>query len=65
MTFKIELTGWEVEGIKNYLKEVSPDIDPQISKEDIRQFLNDLIQGNLNSERESVNQYIKEACNGK
>lgn len=62
MTFKIELTKWEVQGIKNYLKEVSPDINPVISKEDVQQYINDLVQGNLNSEREAVNAHIKEAC---
>ena len=37
MKITIELTEAEVKGLKDYLKEVSGDINPKISKEDIKQ----------------------------
>lgn len=49
MTISIKLTENEVKALKAYLKEVSPDINPKITKEDIKRE----IDGMINSEMQA------------
>lgn len=47
MKITIELTEAEVKGLKDYLKEVSGDINPKISKEDIKQEIQGIVSSSL------------------
>lgn len=57
MKVTINLTEAEVKGLKEYLKEVSHDINPKITKADIVQEINGLVSGALQSG--AVNDYIR------
>lgn len=59
MKLSIELTATEVKGIKAYLKDVDGIEKP--TKEDIRTFLQGIVNGVLQSSAESVANYIAEA----
>ena len=47
MKITIELSKEEVKGIKEYLKSVSPDIEPKITKEDIALEIRGIVSGNI------------------
>jgi len=49
MKITIELTKAQVKGLKSYLKEVSGDISPKISKEDIKREIAGMISAELQS----------------
>lgn len=47
MKVTIELSEAEVKALKAYLKEVSPDIEPKITKADIEQEIRGAVAGHL------------------
>lgn len=58
MKLTIELTEAEVKGIKKYFKEVD---GVNVKKEDIKQYIQGIVSGNINAPQESVSDYIKQA----
>lgn len=58
MKIDINLTWSETQGIKKYLSEVYEIERP--TKEDVKEFIQNVIIGAIHSERESVNDYIKQ-----
>lgn len=47
MKIVIELSENEVKALKAYLKEVSHDINPKITKEDIKREIEGMVNGNM------------------
>lgn len=47
MRITIELNDAQVKGLKSYLKEVSSDVNPKITKKDIAQEIQGIVSSNL------------------
>lgn len=60
MKITIELNTNEVAALKAYLKEVSHDINPKITKEDIKQEIEGMISGCMQSG--SLGDYYRQYC---
>lgn len=61
MKITIELTEAEVKGLKAYLAEVSPDINPKIGREDIKQEVEGMLSAALQAG--AVGDYIAQYQN--
>ena len=61
MKVTIELTDCEVKAIKAYLMEVSPDVNPRITKADIVQEIKGMV--NCTMQSGSLGDYYQQFCN--
>lgn len=58
MKITIELSDAEVKGLKKYLREADSDEHKSVSKDDIKEHIENIVHGNLRAPQEAVSQYI-------